>query len=421
MSVISGISHTQQLKMNRALVIDSLRRKRCCSRAELGRMANLKRATITNIIGELIDLGLVVETEFLSSADGHRSIGLRINGNRYQVIGVMMTRTHYILVRVGLSGEVYQSQRLDIPEGTGAQALLSHIQRNIKNMIEANQESRILAIGLAIPGPYLKKEGEVVFITNLTGWDGYPLNAKLQEIFDIPVLLVNDANAAAYAQYWFRPDQFRGRNLAYIVAGQGIGCGLLSNGELIQGAMGIAGEIGHTSIDLNGPRCDCGNRGCLELYCSLLALETRIRTRLNQGERSILSPTFTTEDLADALAQEDPLAVEEYRQNCRYLAVGIVSLVNQFDPGTIVIGDQLAKLAPQLLLDTVRCHVKDRLRPAIWAELHLELDTLPYHSVAMGAAALASRLILEDPFARLHPQEDCTGGAEANGSGPRSR
>ncbi len=398
MSVTSGINHAQQLKLNRALVIDSLRRKQCCSRAELARMANLKRATITNIIGELIDSGLVVETEILNGVKGHRSIGLRINGHRYQTIGVMVTRTYYSLVRIGLSGEVYEHKTLDISADASVHDLILDIERNIKKIIEENRESRIMAIGVAVPGPYLKKEGEVVFVTNRIGWEGFPISARFQEAFDIPVLLVNDANAAAYAQYWYQPWPEQCRNLAYIVAGQGIGSGLLFNGEVVKGATGITGEIGHISIDYNGPQCECGNRGCLELYCSSLALEKRIKQRLSQGEASVLTPFFTTAELTAAIQAGDPLAVEEFRKNCEYLAVGIVSLVNQFDPGTIVIGDQLVQMEPHLLLDTVSHHLQQRLRPAVWAGLTIHLDNLEYGSIVMGAAALAANTILEDPL-----------------------
>ena len=399
MPVSSGIDHAEQQRLNRALVIDSLRRQGCCSRAELARLTNLKRATITNIIGEFIDLGLVVETEFLNNEGGHRSIGLRINGRRYQAIGVMVTRRYYCIVRIGLSGEVYELKCHKIPAETGGEDLVREMEHNIYKIITQNSENRIMAIGFAVPGLYLQKEGEVAFITNLEGWDEFPISAKLQEAFDIPVLLSNDANAAAYASYWYNAKDEGNSNLAYIVAGQGIGCGLMSNGQLVQGAMGIAGEIGHTSIDFHGPKCACGNRGCLELYCSLLALEKRIRQRVLGGEKSCLKTDFTTRDLAEAIRQEDPLALEEYHRNCGYLAVGIVSLVNQFNPSTIVIGDQMVDLAPELMLRLVRDQVRQRLRPAIWEGLHIEVNRSEYNPIVLGAAAIAAQMILEDPFA----------------------
>ena len=409
MSVTGGINHAKQLNINRAQVLDSLRRMQCCSRAELSRLANLKRSTITNIIGELIDLGLVVETEILNGAGGHRSIGLRINGRRYQVIGVMVTRTFYGLIRIGLSGEVYEFKNLHIPADIGAEDLMMQIQRSIHDMIEGSREARIVGIGVAVPGPYRRKEGEVVFVTNLIGWDEFPISACLKKAFDIPVLLANDANAAAFAQYWYPSNKIKTETLAYIVAGQGIGCGLLSDGALIQGATGIAGEIGHTSIDYNGPRCECGNRGCLELYCSLLALENRIRKRIVQGESSSLSLDFTTEELAQAIQNRDPLAQQEFRRNCEYLAVGIVSLINQFDPGTIVIGDQLAQMEPELLLETVCAQLQDRLRPTIWEELNIQVDSMEYNSIAMGAAAIVADTILKEPFAYLSAKANPVG------------
>lgn len=397
----SGINQAEQQRLNRVLVLDLLRRRQCCSRADLVKASKLKRATITNIIGEFIDLGLVVETEILSGENGHRSIGLRINGRRYQVVGVMVTRTSYSLIRVGLSGEVYDFQNYRISHNASAEATVQQIKVSIQRMIQANRESRIMAIGVAIPGPYCQQKGSAIFVTNLAGWDGFPIGSKLQAEIDIPVFLENDANAAAYAQYWYSSHEEHNQDLAYIVAGQGIGCGLLMNGELVKGAMGIAGELGHTSICFNGPRCECGNRGCLELYCSVLALEKRIRARLQKGEKSCLSLDFTPDALKDALQQGDAVVTEEYRLNCEYLAAGIVNLVNQFNPSCIVIGDQLAEFSPPLLLRIVKEQLKERLRPAIWEGLCVEISRLAYNPIAMGAAAIAASQVLEHPFSYI--------------------
>ena len=127
-------------------------------------------------------------------------------------------------------------------------------------------------------------------------------------------------------------------------------------------------------------------------------LENRIKQRLLQGEASCLTADFTTRDLAEAIRQGDPLALEEYERNCGYLVVGIVNLINQFNPSTIVIGDQLVDLAPELLLRLVREQVRERLRPAIWEGLNIEVNRSEYNPIVMGAAALAAQTILEDPF-----------------------
>ena len=156
------------------------------------------------------------------------------------------------------------------------------------------------------------------------------------------------------AQYWFRKRKTDQQNIAYIVAGQGIGCGMILNGELQRGSLGIAGEIGHTSINFMGPRCECGNRGCLEKYCSSIAIMQRIRDRLETGEYSILGPDATFEEFQEAVRQGDLMAREEYGRACELLAVGVVNMVNQINPSDVIIGDILTKVNPSMLLKIVR-------------------------------------------------------------------
>lgn len=403
MQMTSGISHTEQQRLNRSLVLNLLRRRGCCSRAELAQSAALKRATITNIIGEFIDLGLVVETGLLNGQKGRRSIGLQINGQRYQVIGVMITRKHFSLARIGLSGEVHAFETHQLAAGANADEIIRSVKKSVRTMIRAARDARVLAIGVALPGPYKQEQGEVVFVTNQTGWENVPVRARLQEGFEIPVILENDANAAAYAQYWYGTEGAETDDLAYIVAGEGIGCGLLSQGRLVRGAMGIAGEIGHTSIHFDGPQCECGNRGCLELYCSLLTLERRIHARLQRGDASLLHVGFSAEELGETVQQGDAVASEEYRRSCEYLSIGIINVVNQFNPKTIVIGEQLSAIAPEMMLRVIGDRLSARVRPVILQNLVLEIDKLPYNSIALGAGAVAAHLILNDPFAALAP------------------
>ena len=401
MALKNGVGQTEQQRLNRSFVIELLRQKRICSRTDLSKGSRLQRATITNIINEFIDNGLVVEDGLLDGEKGRRSIGIKVNGHRYRVIGVMVTRDEYSIGLIGLSGESYSVKRSAIQAGTDAQTIIDHVKHDIQTMIDkASSEAQVLAIGIALPGPYKREQDEIVFVTNLDGWEDMPVLGKLQNGFDIPIFIENDANAGAYAQYWCGDKEARLRNLAYVVAGQGIGCGIISDGEILQGSMGIAGEMGHTSIHYEGTRCECGNRGCLEGYCSLIVLQKNITKRILSGEEhSELHPGFSIEALERAIRRKDPVALPEYEKICYFLSVGIVNMINQINPNVVIIGDRLAMFEPDTMLRIVRENVRKSLRPLVWESLQIEISQLEHNPILVGAGAIAAKQVFTDPMA----------------------
>ena len=398
----ASVNQEKQQHINRSLVIDLLRQEKLCSRADLANLSGLKRATITNIINEFMEHELVVEDGILDGAKGRRSIGIRINGQKYRTIGVMVTRQYYSIGMMGISGEVYQTQIHRMNGGMNAKAMLKAIKSNIRSMIEKEKEGKVLAIGFAVPGPYKVEDDKMIFVTNLVGWDELEISMCMKQDFDIPVFIENDANAGVCAQYWFRKRKTDQQNIAYIVAGQGIGCGMILNGELQRGSLGIAGEIGHTSINFMGPRCECGNRGCLEKYCSSIAIMQRIRDRLETGEYSILGPDATFEEFQEAVRQGDLMAREEYGRECELLAVGVVNMVNQINPSDVIIGDILTKVNPSMLLKIVRQKVKEIVRPLVWENLTIELDQLEYNPIMIGAGVIAAQNVFENPISYMN-------------------
>lgn len=397
---VNSVNQQKQQKINRSLVIRLLRRMGLCSRAELASQSGLQRATITNIINEFLSCGLVVEDGLLEGSKGRRAIGLRLNDTRFRVLGVMVTRTHYSLSMMGLSGRIFEIRTFEIAEHLQAEQIIREMCAHMREMIQSAPEAEILAICIAMPGPYKTDAGgEIVFVTNLIGWDGIPMYDMLQREFDIPVLVENDANAAACAQVWFSREGADSQHMAYVVAGQGIGCGICVGGKLLKGSTGIAGEIGHTSINFDGPRCECGNFGCLELYCSELKLMTRLQERIEAGAMTQLHPGFTMEDISAAIYAGDALALAEFRRIGRLLAVGIVNLVNQLNPELVIVGDSLVDLHPDMMLELVSEEVRRRVRPMVWEKLTLTVTHLAYNPILMGAGTVAAELVFDDPIA----------------------
>lgn len=392
-----SINQEKSQAINRALIIDLLRQQGVCSRATLAHLSGLKQATITNIISECIASGLVVETGLMSGSKGRRSIGITLNEERCNVIGIRMTRSAFYLCLAGLSGKPYSVQEYSIAPGEPVQTTLPRIRKAVEDTLE-HAEIEISAACMAMPGPYHEERDCLFFVTELSGWQNFPIRATLTKGLNLPFLIVNDANASAFAQLWYRGDDPATQNMLYVLAGEGVGCGIITEGHLVVGQRGLAGEFGHNSIDFNGLPCECGNRGCLEKYCSTLALRAHIRERLAGGAASSLQmDDLSTEALARAVAAGDPVACEEYDRVCDFLSIGVINLINQFNPGMIVIGDELSEIAPDRMLSTVRAHVRESVNPLTCGEITIDVNQLPGSPVLLGAAAVAAQSILADP------------------------
>src|SRR5215204_5349032 len=200
-----------------------------------------------------------------------------------------------------------------------------------------------IGIGVGAPGPLDREKGLVIVAPNL-GWKNYPLRDRVQKAIGIPTVLDNDANCATLGEWW--QGAARGGNTVVgMTIGTGVGGGVIIDGKLHHGASDVAGEIGHTTIDLNGRHCKCGNYGCLEAYASGPAIATRAREVLVREEGSSAIPSMvdgqldsiTAQTVYDAAKAGDQVANEIVRDTARYLGAGIANLLNTFNPDTVVV------------------------------------------------------------------------------------
>lgn len=393
-----SINQERSQFINRALIMDLLRQQGVCSRATLAHLSGLKQATITNIIAEFIECGLVVETGLMSGMKGRRSIGITLNEERCKVIGIRMTRSAFYVCLAGLSGKPSSVQEYPIAPRESVQTTIPRIRAAVETVLAENPDTEITAACMAMPGPYHEERDCLFFVTELAGWQDFPIRKTLTENLDLPFYISNDANASAFAQLWYYGDTYETQDMIYVLAGEGIGCGMISNGKLVMGQRGIAGEFGHNSIDYRGLPCECGNRGCLEKYCSTIILRENITKCLEAGESSSLAAqNLSASAIAEAVRCGDTVACREYDEICRFLSIGIVNLINQFNPGLIVIGDELAEIAPERLLKTVQTKVRSCVNPMTSGDVTIEINRLPGSPALLGAAAIAAQKILADP------------------------
>ena len=376
--------------MNRTLLLNLLRREKVCARTTLAEHSGLQHATVTHIVKDFINWNLVKEIGFLSGAKGRRSIAISLNTDDFAVAGIRIARKHFSVGLFNLLGEPLCIKRCSISSGLKAREIMDMVIYEMDNLIKKYSRPKILALGVAIPGPYNSIEGKISIVTNVEGWDQIALKDEFSNHFKIPVIIEEHANAAALAQFWYDADTQKNDILVYIAFAQGIGAGIIHKGVLLKGTTGAAGEIGHTTINIDGPRCSCGNYGCLETYCSSITFVKKINEAFNQNN------SIKFKDAVLLVKEKNPIATELYLEMCDYLSIGIINVINSFNPTLIVIGDEMAHVAPELMLERIISNVKKRVVPQTLENTKIQLSAYKYDSMVHGAAIIAINDIFEN-------------------------
>jgi len=239
----------------------------------------------------------------------------------------------------------------------GPQPVINRIFSTIDRLLDAEGTdiSRLDSISIASAGVIDVSHGIITISPNLPGWNNIPLRDTVSKKYGVKTFLLNDASAAALGEYQFGAGKGI-KNLIYLTVSTGIGGGIIVDGKLYSGVSGSAGEIGHMIIDVNGPECNCGSAGCLEVLASGTAVAREAIRRINNGEKSSLTEIMsgkiediTAAEVEVAAARGDSLAQEIIQQAATYLGIGMVNLVNIFNPEMIIIGGGLAKMGERLL------------------------------------------------------------------------
>lgn len=365
------------------------------SRAAIGRETGLSATTVSLLVKALLESGIVQESGTGQSSGGRPPILLEFDYSYRYLLGLDMGATHLTAVLMDLAGDVlaHRAQRFDVahdPAGT-VEIALTLVE---EIMFEADRSpDDLLGMGIAIPAPL---EGEGLDRPSqqiLPAWEGFDLTGALSEAISLPLYVENDANAGAIAEKWWGKGA-EYDNLAYIKLGTGVGSGLIANGDIYRGDGGTAGEIGHVPIDLNGPLCRCGKRGCLESYVGAPALVSRVRQQRREAPREEAPVELDTiEAIIEAAHAGDDQCREVLEQAGRFLGVGISNLLNLLNPGLIVLGGELAE-AGDLILDSVGTTIQARAMPKAVQETTITFSSLGADAVAVGAATV----VLEHAF-----------------------
>ncbi|HHW10195.1 MAG TPA: ROK family protein [Firmicutes bacterium] len=363
-------------KMNKAIVLNVIRQSSPISRAAVSRITGLNKATVSALTAELIDEGHIIEVGTGHSTGGRRPQLLSFNAGAGLVLGVELGVTFMRALICNLSGELIESRELDLPvkptpeEGVRLLVELCHTLMAVAPPTQLG----VIGAGIGVPGSVDLQLGTVLVAPNLS-WRGVRLEQALERALGLPVIIDNEANASALGEKMFGIGT-RADNLIYISLGVGLGAGVINDGRLLRGSHGIAGEVGHMTIESGGPLCSCGNRGCWELYCSEKALRKRL-------------PAYKEMKLNDIIAAAEkgaPEVIAALHEIGIYLGIGLTNLVHAFDPELVVVGGPLAQ-AGKWLLNPAQRTLQSRLMPGPARQVPLLISNLGLNACALGAAA----------------------------------
>jgi predicted NBD/HSP70 family sugar kinase len=377
---------------NEGVVLEAIRVDEGMSRVEIADRTGLTAQTVSNIVRRLLDLDLVAEDGHTSSGSGRRRVRLRINPGARHAVGVQVDGLETSFVVVDLSGQVIERARHPTRAERGPVAIINQIAESVVSLIRKAHidPETILGLGVASPGPLDHARGIVFDPPNLPGWHEVTLADELNAKTGYPVIVDNDATAAAIGERW--SGGARGvRNFAFVYMGVGVGAGLFLEDHIYRGSSTNAGEFGHLILNPEGPQCFCGNRGCVEAYCGPRAVVKSVSDRIAQGEATSLGRDLEGLDfqrVAREALHGDELSLREIKRSAFLLGCGVAGLVNMLDVELVVLGGNgfrsIGQIYRQVLIEVVHERVIGPERRAV----RIELSTAGEDAGAVGAASL---------------------------------
>ncbi len=371
-------------RYNRRLILNIIR-KSPVSRAELARMTGLTRAAVTLIVDALLQEGVLIETGTAQADYGRKPVLLDLNSESCYAIGVSIARDGCSIGILNIKGVVLSKREVDLGRCHDARQSTAQIISEARKLITDSSlpQQRFLGIGISTPGPVDITTGTILNPPNFDLWHNVSIVQEFQKHFSFCVCLENNAASLALAEKSYGGGA-EYQSFMLLVVDTGIGAGLIINENLYRGVGGFGSEVGHTSIDIHGKACSCGNKGCLEGYASILALIDGVNT---------VDPTIRTwNDVVDRALQGDEACRKAVENEAFYLSAGIINAMNILELDAVILAGDI-QYKPALLLGLIRSHVETRA-------INRHIRTIPVTTASIGkdAEVLSSAAILFEKY-----------------------
>ena len=281
----------------------------------------------------------------------------------------------------------------------GVEAVIERVARCVQDAVDEADLSlkQVAGVGVGAPGAVNSDSGSVIFAPNMEGWKDVPLKKQLEKHLGIPVFVENDCNIAALGVH-VTELKSKPRNLVGIFVGTGIGGGIIINGDLYSGFNHTAGEIGHMVLDVSGPKCGCGNKGCFEALASRTAIFQQIKAGIKDGEKTILTEMLGNDladlrsgDLRKAIRRGDKFVEKIVEGAAEYIGIGIANLVNILGPEVVVVGGGVIEALEDEMMSVIVETAQDYAMPGTMKDVEIVASKLGDSAGITGGAVLARR------------------------------
>jgi N-acetylglucosamine repressor len=380
--------------LHRFEVFNTIRQEKLVNRTGLARLVSISRPTVSMIVSEMLRLGLLEEVGEGISTGGRKPLQLKYCPESRKAIGVVFFNDQVQAAITDLDGNVLQVSSEAI-HGSSPDAMLEAMGSAVKSIREGIPRKYILGVGTGVPG-LVEFETGIIEISISQGWLKTSVDVKqiLERNLDLPVYVANRSRVAALGELVSGIGKDIS-NLIYLYLGQGIAAGIVIDGQLFLGSFSGSGEIGHVSVDPDGPLCACGNHGCLEIFASesgILATARAIAREHNETELQSRVDghleRLDMEHLKAAGLNRDPAALLVFKEVGTKVGMAVSNLINLFDPEMVVIGGPIGSGVGELLLDPIKNEVKLRSLSRSIRKTRIVTGTLGIKAATVGAAAL---------------------------------
>ncbi|WP_374703064.1 ROK family protein [Neobacillus cucumis] len=372
-------------KINQKLILNEIVANSPISRAKISETTGLNKSTVSSQVNALLEKNLIFEIGQGQSSGGRKPVMLVFNKNAGYSIGIDIGVDFINCILTDLKGTIVfeDNQKL---ENQSSEEIKEVLLLKIKNLIAQMPDSPygLTGIGVCVPG-LVNTDQKIIFTPNLDWNYDLDLKAVIEQEFKVPVFIENEANAGANGEKEFGAAK-NYENLVYVSVQTGIGVGIIINNDLYRGVKGYAGEMGHLTIDLNGLKCSCGNRGCWELYAS----ERALFKSLPKNHQEMLSH----QDIIHLANQNNPEILMALQNFGYYLGIGLTSILNTFNPQAVIIRNHIVESLP-MVLNSIKNSVASRTYQQLENNYQLLTSTLGKNAPALGASSIAIGKFLE--------------------------
>ncbi|PJN55972.1 N-acetylglucosamine repressor [Paenibacillus sp. GM2FR] len=398
-----GKNNRHVRNLNRIGIIGLLRDYGSLTKAEIAAKMNLTFTAVNNLVEELMKDRLIIEAGFYDdSSRGRKPKLISLNPGDIYTVGVHISASSVRAAVINLQGKAMTEKRCSFEDNTNRGSVVNMIISTIQAVLgESGLKSQIIGIGVGAPGPLDPEQGRILTPPNLPGLHQVRLKGLIEENTELSTQIEKDANVMALGELWYGNGRHF-NNLVYVDADTGIGSGLIFNQKIYQGYPFGAGEIGHCTIDIDGPRCNCGNYGCLEAIASGIAIVRRVGEELRRGAASSLKSSYDgnergldVTDVITAGLDGDQLAANMLNESARYVGISLANVINLLTPETIIIGGVLANRYPDFF-EYVKETSYNRSLSSFHNKIVLQPSELGEHAGIIGAGTIVLEKYLNE-------------------------